>query len=305
MLPPYTRVEMARNTSGTWEVQTPTGSLDLSKSKTQGLQEAMDHAAANGLDLHVQGGIYEEGAAAKNLIQCAATLRVPPLENAYWSLRGVTLDFTAGGADDGILVDSVLHSELTFNCSIHYRGTGAAFHLHPRNPLGGASVAMAIDSSYKIARLRLRQRAGGTGLQLTGPNVARNRFDLIEIEGELDAATLAPIMDTGIGISKTGSIFSNWFTVQSLLRARKFGIDDHGAANQYRAHIEVIGLEAAAVRASGSDCLFTLDMSAGQGQFGAGVLLAYGAERNSFIVTRNDAGMPVINRSGNDTNRFI
>ena len=64
MLPPYTRVTMARSLEGPWEVQTPTGRLDVSGSQTEGLQEAIHHVAANGLGLEVIGGTY--GTTASN-----------------------------------------------------------------------------------------------------------------------------------------------------------------------------------------------------------------------------------------------
>lgn len=298
------QVVMARPAEGQWQVEAPdVGLLDVSGSKTSGLQEAINHAAQHGLGLKVVGGIYDHPPKiARNMIVCTEAIHIPPLANAYWSIEGVIIHFRPI-TGDGFLFDSVIHSRLTFDCAIHYRGNDAAMNISPRNPYPRGEQAMFIGNEIRVGRIRVREGDNPVGLRLSGPNpIYRNRFAAIEIEGDiLDGI---PVMGRGIHVA--GNFPSNWFAVQALLAPGVCGIEVEGAAaNRFEAHIEPCGALARGVRTAGSHGHYVLDIADGAAPYGVGIELAEGASDNSFIVQRNRGLMPVVDNAPEGRNRFL
>lgn len=297
-------VLMVRSDSGAWKIVTPDANkVDVAESKTSGLQEAINYAAEHGLGLRVVGGIYDHPPKiAQNLIVCAETIHIPPLSNAYWSIEGVIIHFRPINGD-GFTFDSVIHSRLTFDCSIHYRGSGAAMNISPRNPYPRGEQAMFIDNEIRVGRLRVREGDNPVGLKLSGPNsIYRNRFDVIEIEG--DIVDGIPVMSRGIHVA--GNFPSNWFSIQAVLAPGECGIEVEGAAaNRFEAHIAPCGAMARGVRTSGTHGHYVLDIADGAAPYGVGIELSEGATDNSFIVQRNRGLMPVVDNAPQGRNRFL
>lgn len=301
----HPEVLFARNEKSGWQVLTPSsGLLDVSNSKTSGLQEAINYAAQHDLALKVVGSMSDNPPnIAENLIRCSTTVIIPPLANAFWRFEGVVIDIRPGLDGDGLLFDSVVHSRLTFNCSIHYHGSGAAMHIGPRNNYPHGEQPTFTGNEIRVARLRVRKGDNPAGLKLSGTNsIHRNRFDLIEIEG--DVLDGIPQMSQGIHVA--GNFPSNWFTVQALLAPGICGIEVEGAtANRFEAHIEPCGAVARGVRTSGSHGHYVLDIADGAAPYGVGIELTEGAADNSFIVQRNHGLMPVVDNAPQGRNRFL
>lgn len=311
MLPQFTRVTMARSLEGPWEVQTPSGPLDISRTQTEGLQEAIHYAAANGLGLEVIGGTYGNNGLERNAITCKTTVDMPMMENAHWRFDGVILRFP-GIKGDGLRFDTLLHCDLNLGCVIEYRGDGAAVHIHPRAPYGApGGPVMFIDNRLWITRIRVFGGNMPDGLKLSGPNIQRNRIEMLEIEGEARGDNpLLGAMRYGINLTDVGGggKISNWFTVQALLRAGLRGIHispNAGSGNRFAAHIEPYGATGGGIDTAGTHDRFDVDISSGQGPFSVGIELQQGADHNIFVVQRNDGRPPLDDSSGKTGNRFL
>ncbi|MGE0094538.1 MAG: hypothetical protein AB7M05_16005 [Alphaproteobacteria bacterium] len=301
----HPEVLFARSEASEWQVLTPsTGLLDISNSKTSGLQEAINYAAQHNLALRVVGGTSDNPPnIAQNMIQCSATLLIPPLANAFWKFEGVVIDIRPGSTGDGIRFDSVIHSRIVFDCSIHYHGNEAAMHVAPHNNYPRGEQPAFTGAEIRVARLRVRRGENPAGIKLSGTvSIARNRFDVIEIEGDiLDGF---PVMSRGIHVA--GNHPSNWFTVQALLAPGICGIEVEGAmANRFEAHIEPCGASARGVRTSGGHGHYVLDIAEGAAPYGVGIELTESAADNSFIVQRNRGLMPLVDNAPQGRNRFL
>lgn len=310
MLPQFTRVTMARSLEGPWEVQTPTGPLDISGTQTEGLQEAINYAATNGLGLEVIVGTFAMGGQERTAITCKTTIDVPTIENAHWRFEGVILRFP-GVAGDGVRFDSMLHCDLNLGSVIEYRGNGAAVHIHPRAPYDArGGLALFVDNRLWITRILVFTGDTPDGLKLSGPNIQRNRFEMLEIEGEVRSDNpLLGAMRYGIHLSQdTSGKISNWFTVQALLRPGLRGIrvgQSAGSGNRFSAHIEPYGATGNGIDTAGKFDRFEVDITNGQGPFSVGIELQAGADHNIFVVQHNEGRPPLDDSSGKTANRFL
>lgn len=295
------KVIMALVGPNQWAVTGPNGPLDISRSESCGLQEAIYYAAANGLGLEVSAGIYDQPPKiSQNRILCKKTIRIPSIDNAHWDINGGVIDLKEIDGD-GIVFDSMLHSTMNFRTTISYVGNGAAVNVNATSNYPRGPNPLFADNEIFISRLRVN---APTGLKVTSAAV-RSRFDFIEIENEGPSSLGVTGMDRGIHI--VGNSQSCWYSCQAILSPYVCGIDvEQGGGNRFNAHIEPRGgLETTGVRVASDDDYFHLDMTSGQSSWGTGVMLAYGAERNAFLIQRNQAGMPVSDNSGNTTNRFL
>lgn len=301
----HPEVLFSRSERDGWQVLTPSsGLLDISNSKTSGLQEAINYAAQHNLSLRVVGGVSDHPSSNRqNVIECSTTVIIPPLSNAFWNFSGVVVMFRPNVDGDGFLFDSLVHSRLILDCSIHYRGNGAAIHINPRNHYPRGEQPLFTGNELRIARLRVRDGDNPAGVRLSGSHfISRNRFDLLEIEGDIIDGI--PVMSRGIHV--VGNHPSNWFTVQALLAPGICGIEVEGAvANRFEAHIEPCSAAARGVRTSGTHGHYVLDIADGAAPYGIGVELAEGAADNSFFVQRNRGLMPLVDNVPHGRNRFL
>lgn len=302
------KVTMARNQSGSWEVALPGGSyLDISQSKTEGLQEAIDHAASSGLGLEVVGGLDGSKGWADNAIDCKATVRIPPIQHAYWDFNGCALVFNEIGAEPGLFIDSVLHCNLVFRCVVVYNGTGSAVQIKPTANYHLGTGALFVDNSLYIERIRIIAGGNGqaTGLELDGSRgaIQRSRIVFTEIEGDPTPSSAA----MAIGVRIKGHVMANEIRVNALLHPMQVGFDveGNGVGNSFHGHVAPYGPTAMGARTAGRANFYDLDIGGGMHKFGPGVLALASSSGEKFLFRRNEGNPPFINEAPSGQNRVL
>ncbi len=116
-------VTMFHDTPTTWLVSLPDGTImNTSSSTTDGLQEAITYATANGYNLWVLGGPFVD----YRKVTCTTAITVPPLQGFEWHMQAVNLWFTGLATVNFITVDSCDQTLFRWGSSqIVHSGTGA------------------------------------------------------------------------------------------------------------------------------------------------------------------------------------
>lgn len=306
---------MARNKAGKWEVAVPGGSyLDISKSKTQGLQEAIDHATANKLAMEVIGGTSSPDRAA--VIHCTETVTIPEMDGWHLDVIGATIAVSDVGDAPGLSFGVLTHSSINIRGLVAYRGTGPAVLVRPAKSKN-LSPPLFVDNDIRIFRILVLGGPGARGLELDSGlgSIQRSRFDLIEIEGGNDAQD-AGAMAVGIMLrTPGGGIQSNHFWVRALLRSSQWAVsvgdnEDSGGnatlnGNVFDVHVENFGASSGGLRNLGINGRFRLDLMRGTTPFATGIYTGLKATGNAYDVIRNDAQTPEIEKAPKGANRVI
>jgi hypothetical protein len=198
--------------------------VDIEKSRTCGLQEAINCSAETQTNLEVIGGQNE-------MFICGTSIIVPPLKNnTYWHIGNGKIRFTFGGDQDGLIFDSWIHTQIICEAEIIYYGSGSVISFSPRSGFDGYP-AMGTDSRFYFFRINTEGKGSiGVYFDTTNVSIIHNKFDLMEIEGR---AGQECYMKTGVMVRKPmyGNRFEgNEFSIQRLQGFSEYGIcvgDDH------------------------------------------------------------------------------
>ncbi len=120
--------------------------IDQTRSKTQGLQEAINYCAAHGYGLFVSGGANTSNGEPWHMnLTATETIEVPPMRFWTWTMRGLT--FNGPMQEDFVRFDSLVNSHLDWTgTQLVYTGNQAAVHFHPRNPPpGDPTLGMGVN----------------------------------------------------------------------------------------------------------------------------------------------------------------
>ena len=105
-------VKYLRTGDGVYTIFTPDGStVSTGGTTTEGLQEAINYANANGLDFYCAGGGIETTGTATDIgiITCTTTLQIPACQLRSFVFKNTTIDFTtAVGSNAGLKFDSFM-----------------------------------------------------------------------------------------------------------------------------------------------------------------------------------------------------
>ena len=111
----------------------PSGKVvKVPESKTSGLQEAIDRAVAEGLDLFVAGGDYQ-----RRVYRCSVPVVFPPMQGKWIELGAATIDFN-GFADPlqpGMVFDSCMNVYFECHAQLVYHMNGAVLRFEPQHNL--------------------------------------------------------------------------------------------------------------------------------------------------------------------------
>lgn len=290
------RVIMARNDSGAWIVMTPWGvALDVSQSQSQGLQEAINYAVTNGMELQVIGGMDA-------VIVCNATISFPPLWDCLLELGSVHLDFQDTVTGPGLLFDTIVHSTVIHRGNITYRGNEAIIRLQPHTNF--RQVPTCVDSKLEFLRIRAIAGINPMGIHIIP---ARDGFralviDVLEIEGRTYGPD-QPIMGDGVVISHPGGngyCLDNVFNIARIKGC--YGASIRVGETPRPALSTEIGGNVWRVGSISPACptalglstwarhdRYELGISALNSPFGIGIRLEESAAKNLLLINRNDA----------------
>lgn len=178
-LNPFGSVIMRRATVGSniWTVLLPDGTLlNIAGSTTQGLQEAITYAWANGYPLLVMGGgVVKAGSVYTSQITCSTPLVFPTGWGNCYHFFGVGLVYTGTASNDFITFNSCDFTEVDFHDSqIIYPGTASAVRFNPVND-NGESFAGFTTSKFTfgtivvVTTLLAPDPTRGIGLRISSP----------------------------------------------------------------------------------------------------------------------------------------
>ena len=300
--------------NASWQVVTETGAaLNISGTTTQGLQEAINYAALNGVPFICFGGgiTTPAGGGADNAsITCTTTLNIPTCNANTYEFYGLTLFLSPTIAtDDGMVFDTVDMLNFKFRGQIVYAGSGSAVHLLPVNDNGETFVG-ATSSLFDIATIvcadistHLPQNAEGICLRVSAANghIINNRFWI----GECNAGLVGVQIDDPSG-SFTARL--NEFDMPAVhgQGSAAISVGTTPSTNQIYGNIWRATVTPTGVSSIGFDTWAQADLiqlSIGGGA--QGINLNGSAARNSFMIIYNGAGIPVVDGSTTADNAGI
>lgn len=178
----YRTADSANNGSpATWVVEKPDSSiLDTTNLPTQGLQEAMNYAAANGYNFKKYGGgIANKNGQDVSILFLSGTLVIPPLQTANWEIDGTIV------LDSGITIDSMMTSKLIFTGQlVSGGGCDVAVKIKPTNllPQDQGAGAVITSSEIRLPSISMTGRVSGTCIELDTSShpIADNEFHFME-----------------------------------------------------------------------------------------------------------------------------
>ncbi len=305
-------VVMARNRSGSWIVSSPlAGLLNTRGSATSGLQEAINHATSNGLELRVFGG-------RNATIDCHATLSIPPLVDTIIDIGAVNLYWPEPINGPGIEFDTIVHSTFVYRGNSGYRGNDAIVRLRPRTE---DSVRGVIDSDLFFFRLRALGGDGPSGLHLdmSSSPMRSTKIEIIEIEGRTPIG--GTIMSDGVRVTHPTVhphqyVLDNTIICHRIKGCRGAGIrvgvgtpaPDAGriTGNRWSAIIFPHGAGAVGLSTWERSGRYDLSISKEERPFDTGIVLEPGASGNLLVVSRNDASINrIVDDSSAQNNKLL
>jgi len=205
---------------------------------TEGLQEAINHANANGLDFYCAGGgIRTEGNPNTDVgvISCTGTLQIPACQNRSFVFKSVTLDFsTALGNNPGLKFDSFMMMDFDFAGQVGYHGNGNAVEFDAQNVVPLDNMRGQVDSRIKIDTIAYIE--GGTGASPLSscvsfirthaslPATSRNHFKFGEINASgFDGTNVTLIARNGMVINHSG-FAGNIIDIQGIHHYKEAGL---------------------------------------------------------------------------------
>lgn len=203
-------VLMYATAPSTWVLLDNTGNqIDISTSTTDGLQEAIDYATDNGLNIRVIGGGTSR-TADYGIINCTAGVVFPALRDMRVSLEGVHVAFSAGVTGTGISFDSCMQLDFQLVGEVTYQGTGAAIKIAPTAAIPVDTQTVCTGSRFYVGGVAT---TGGTpaallDLDVSGGSIIGNTFEVGELVGS--GAVGSPAL-AAIGLRITGQTASTAF----------------------------------------------------------------------------------------------
>ena len=325
-------VKYLRTGVGVYTIFTPDGStVDTSSTTTEGLQEAINHANANGLDFYCAGGGIETTGTASDVgvISCTTTLQIPACQNRSFVFKSVTLDFsTALGNNPGLKFDSFMMMDFDFAGQVGYHGNGNAVEFDAQNVVPLDNFRGQVDSRIKIDTIAYIE--GGTGASPLSscvsfirthaslPGTTRNHFKFGEINASgFDGTNVTLIARNGMVINHSG-FFGNIIDIQGIHHYKEAGliVGQSVSSNTFRigllepfrvtsgGSVVAVGLRSSATR---NDYNFAITNNGGTNQNGitgafAHAVLLESTANNEHIFLRNSQGATTGLISSNSSN---
>lgn len=220
--------------------------IDIAASTTDGLQEAIDYAYANGLNIRVLGGMSTGTPELDyGIIYCSTQVVWPPMRGCTVDLQGVIIAFTAAVTGDGMVFDSMQEVDFRLVGEITYQGNGDAVSFAPHS-------ALPVDTTIGIGASRIYIGSiacpGGSPdscvhFDTTNGSIISAHFEFEELNGAA-AVGSPPKADYGIKVSVPSSSYAFEFNTiranaihEVILAGVQAGLStthaDNIAANSY------------------------------------------------------------------------
>lgn len=288
---------------GTWEVMVPGGgTLDISESTSQGLQEAIDFAAEHGYDLHVYGGGIAHGSGQDvAILMVTERLRIPCLQGCDWNIHA-TINICGPDPDPVAAVefDSMMNTTIRWTGQIVCApGWGPVLFKPdaelPQDPNGPIITASRIwlPSVIKCDNARTCIELDARGGGITG-----NFFEFLEPNGG----------STGIKVlaGATNLFDHNHVTAREIHgQATSVQAGDLTNGAQVLGNVWDVSCQPTSIGAEifGHNERWAISVDNREGSPSCVLTLNPGAAGNLIDVLRHDVtGAPINNASGNSTN---
>jgi hypothetical protein len=217
--------------SGNWICLAPNGAaISTVGSTTQGLQESLNHALANGFPFRAYGTGLGTSGSGGAVINCSTPVILPPIQIGDIRFYDITINFGAAiGGASAFVFDSaeILYFEL--NGQIVSQGSGAGVEVNPVNSVVLDGFVAFTQNVMYIKAIAMNGNAS-TAIAMkfsprTGP-ISQNIITLGEFAGG------GQTVNAGCGVQVTSPVGGNVFE-QNLLKigaVHGFGVDTtHGA----------------------------------------------------------------------------
>lgn len=213
------QVTMIRTGPSTWKVVNDLGvAIDTTGTTTSGLQEAINYAYANGLNIHAIGGMTTGVPELDyGIMYCSTQVVWPPLRGCTIDLQGVIIAFTAAVTGDGMVFDSMQEVDFRLVGEITYQGNGDAVVFAPH-------TALPVDTTIGIGASRIYICAiacpGGSPdscvhFDTTNGSIISGHYEFEELNGAA-AVGSPPKADYGIKVSVPSASYAfNFNTIRA------------------------------------------------------------------------------------------
>ncbi len=293
-----------------WEVYDPYGDIvDITGTKTNGLQEAINYAQMFGFDLNVPGGGYTSNPGTDvSIIWCQEPLIFAPLEKMAVDVDSVSVMFSPTHVrGNAIIFDSALMATVRWGGQIGYAGDMAAIAFKPTTeiPLSGGKAI--VDCKFEFCAVagygNIDPDAKIISMDGTDGPITNNIFEFVE----LNNGAYSLHMD-GVG----NGVVNNKITIGEAHQATKVGVavgvsGGYGTTtfgNEISARVEPAA-GATGVDVYGKDNLMMLNVSSQEGMPTVGLNLQPSARKNTIISSKLMGTTPFIDNSTTQDNVTI
>lgn len=308
-----------------WTVTLNDGTtLNTSSSTTQGLQEAITYAQANGFPLWVLGGSIQ-GGADRTAIVCTTPISIPTGWKMAYHFWAVDLEYTGPAGSDFISIDSSDITEIDFHeTQIIYPGTAAAIHFNPVHDNGetfagfttskftfGTVVCVVSNANFapdatKGTGVRISAPALGLGLA-NGNGVFVNNQIYVN---EINACSIGLQVDNpggGTSVMDYNQISSPAIHGQgnTSVLVGTSSINNLIFGNQWKLNIPAANPSNAALSVWGGGTAAGGDIYEVQINAPTGILLNSSAAGNLFISSFSNSTTRYTNNATNQTNKIL
>jgi hypothetical protein len=242
----FNGVHMIRNnTTSSWVVFRPNGELvDITGTTTSGLQEAITYARTNGYNLEVHGG--GTSTVDYGLLYCDSGIVFPPMRNMRITFNGVHLIFNAGvGTGVGVLIDSCMMVDFSFNGEIVHLGSGVPLKFKPVLPPGVDPLLNIVDSRFDITTVVASNGASACIVfDISVNSITNSQYNFREINGS-GGGTKADwgILITGADSGALAAFTGNLVTATHIHDIKRAGIqigENATSATSYAGNIYLV-----------------------------------------------------------------
>lgn len=285
---------------GVWEVYDQDGILyPTPTSTTQGLQEAINLAYAQDVDLIIQGG----GTGA--VLFCNDTITIPPTRHRSIKIYSTTINIVPTGgmssSSPGILFDSTMMADFYHSGQIVYWGKGRAVMFSPTTPTMPENEISFGASKFIFGSIACMVE-DGFGVCFGGP-IDRNYFSFEEINGKNDSNGARSIH--GIEIqSSAGGFVCNDVRFQNIHGFKNIGLRTGTSStsaiygNRFTGNIfPGVGTTTVGVQCFSKSDFFNLAIVANEGSVDIGVKLESSASLCYFLVPKNAGATKLLDAS--------
>ena len=268
------------------KIQKEDGSiLDVSKSKSSGLQELFDYCFSNRVDGYIMGGASPVGGPISYV--SSVPIHLHPSQGFRLDTGAVTLLFDESiGSQPALTIDSCMMVDLRIRGQIVNRSTGYAVAFKPENtlPLDTFVGPTIVDSCFYILTVATR----GQGILMEG-SINFNTFISNEINGG----------DYGVHV-RSGSFTNNKFTCKHVHNQNKAAMFiEAGAKNTWEVNTNADARDPVGIDTAATDDIWTVNVNSGKKP---SIILEPSARGNQFHIMGLSGGFE--NRATTPTNRF-